>query len=381
MVSGNGVLIVPYALAAGGWWSLGLLFTISAAATYTSLLVKRCMEVDPRIKSYTHIGEYAFGEIGKIIVSIILYTDLYMVTTGFLILEGDNLNNLFPKLSLGIPIDGKSSFIILVALVLLPIVLFDNLSILAYISATGVFASILILVSVVWVGVFDGVGFHHVEDSGFFKWKGIPTAISLYMLCYSSHPVFPALYTSMQKKHDFSKVLLICFTLSTFIYVSMAVLGYLMFGSSVESQITLNLPTDKVSSQIAIYTTLITPIAKYALILKPIVISTEGWFSNEYQNSKCFKVTIRIVLLASQVVIALALPYFGYFMSLTGALLCSTASLTMPCLCYLKITSTNNSRPGFIQQLLIWCIVFLSIAILIFGTYTSLVDILAEITH
>uniref|UniRef100_A0A803MC65 Amino acid transporter transmembrane domain-containing protein n=1 Tax=Chenopodium quinoa TaxID=63459 RepID=A0A803MC65_CHEQI len=303
-ILGNGVLIVSYALASGGWSSLILLFAISVASTYTSLLVKRCMESDPRIKTYTHIGEYAFGRIGKIIVSIILYADLYMVSTSFLILEGDNLHNLFPKLSfkaLGIAIDGKSSFIILVALVLIPIILLDNLSILAYVSATGVFASVLILASVVWVGAVDGIGFHHGNDpgTGLINWKGIPTAISLYMLCYSSHPVFPALYTSMQRKQDFSKVLLLCFTFSSIIYFQWQF--------------------------------------------------PEGWFSSDYQKNKCFKVTVRMVLLASQVAISLALPFFGYLMSLTGALLCATASLTMPCLCYLKISSTNygSSRGQF----------------------------------
>lgn len=343
------------------------------------------MEFDPRIKSYIDIGNYAYGNIGKIIVSIILYLDLYMVTTGFLILEGDNLHNLFPLISfdiLGISsIDGKSSFIIVIAFVLAPFVLFDNLSILAYISATGVFASLLILGSVLWIALFDGIGFGNgIKDEVILNWKGLPTAISLYMLCYSSHPVFPALYTSMDNKRHFSKVLFLCFTLSTIVYVSMAVLGYLMFGSKVESQITLNLPTNKLSSQIAIYTTLITPLAKYALILKPIVITTEGWFSSNYQKNRWFKVVIRLILVATQVVIALRLPFFGYLMSFTGALLCATASLTIPCLCYLKISSNNFSQ-SLVERLLIWGIVGLSIVILVFGTYTSVVDILAEVAR
>lgn len=58
---GNGVLVMPYVLASGGWFSLLLFITISASATYTGLLVKRCMEANPRIKTYAHIGEYAFG--------------------------------------------------------------------------------------------------------------------------------------------------------------------------------------------------------------------------------------------------------------------------------------------------------------------------------
>ncbi|XP_010691504.2 amino acid transporter AVT1I [Beta vulgaris subsp. vulgaris] len=382
-ILGNGVILVPYALASGGWLSLILLFTISILATYTGLLVKRCMEVDPKIKSYSDIGEHAFGKIGKIIVSIVLYADLYMATTGFLILEGDNLHNLFPKVAIhafGISIDGKSSFIIIIALILLPTVLLDNLSIFAYISATGCLAALLVLASIVWVGAFDGVGFHQAQSATLLNWKGLPTSISLYMLCYTSHPVFPTLYTSMQKKHNFFKALLLSFAFSTFIYASMAILGYLMFGSTVESQITLNLPSHKVSSKIAIYTTVITPLVKYALLLKPVVITTEGWFSGKYIKNMFVRVVIRVILVATQVIVALALPFFGYLMALAGALLGATSSLTIPCLCYLKISSTKvNQR--LVERVLIWGIVCSSVLILVSGTYTSLVHIVEEIMH
>ncbi|XP_021717177.1 amino acid transporter AVT1I-like isoform X1 [Chenopodium quinoa] len=385
VILGNGILIVPYALAHGGWLSLILFIAIAAVATYTSLLLKWCMDVDPRIRTYSHIGEYAFGNAGKVIVSIVLYVELYMVTTSYLISEGDNLNKLFPGFSVGvfgIPIDGKSCFIVIVALILLPTVLLDSLSILAYISAVGVLASLLILGSVLWVGVFEGIiGFHQVKDHvPLFNWKGIPTAISLYMFCFSGQTVIPTVYISMQKKHHFSTALLLSFTFSAFVYVSMAVLGCLMFGSSVESQITLNLPTRKLSSEVAIYTTLITPLVKYALILKPVVVSTEGWFPSKYHNGRWFKYIVRLTLVATQVVIALALPFFGYLMSLMGALLCSVAALTIPCLCYLKISSTTSkSRPA--ERFFIWCIVCLSLVLLISGTYTSILDILVEITQ
>lgn len=165
------------------------------------------MDVDPTIKSYPDIGEHAFGNIGKILVTLVLYADLYMVITGSLILEGDNLHNLFPDLTvelIGISIDGKSSFIIIVALIVLPTVWLDDLSILAYISAGGVVASFVILISVIWVGAFEGIGF---ETKGeLFKLNGLPTAVSLFMFCYTAHPVFPPLYTSMRNKQQFSTV-------------------------------------------------------------------------------------------------------------------------------------------------------------------------------
>ena len=60
----------------------------------------------------------------------------------------------------------------------------------------------------------------------------------------------------------------------------MAVLGYLMFGQDVQPQVTLNLPTSQVSSKI--YTTLVGPIAKYALIVMPIANAIESRLPRYY---------------------------------------------------------------------------------------------------
>ncbi|XP_057525191.1 amino acid transporter AVT1J-like isoform X2 [Amaranthus tricolor] len=257
-LSGVGILSVPYALSSGGWGSLPLLFAVSMGAFYAGLLVKRCMEVDPTINSFIDIGDRAFGTAGRILVTMFMCAELYLVVTGFLIVEGDNLYNLFPKMEFnifGINFKGKKGFVILVALLITPSVWFTNYNILSYISATGVLASFVIILSVFCVGAFGGIGFQHKGE--FFNWSGIPTSASLYGFCYCAHPVFPNLYNSMQKKHNFTKVLVICFVWMTISYSSMAIIGYLMFGSKVYPEITLNLPTNKISSRAAIYTTLI----------------------------------------------------------------------------------------------------------------------------
>ncbi|MFS7970809.1 putative amino acid transporter, transmembrane domain-containing protein [Helianthus anomalus] len=247
--------------------------------------------------------------------------ELYLVATGFLILEGDNLSNLFPDMDFSYRIGAKSGFIVLVALIILPTIWLHNMNILSYISASGVIASMIILGSVFWDGAVDGVGFQ--EKGRVVNWSGIPSAISLYAFCYCAHPVFPTLYTSMRNQRQFSKVLFLCLALSTFAYSLMAVIRYLMYGSNVESQITLNLPTNNISSRVAICTTLITPIAKYALMLKPIVDSIEARFHASY-NKRIFSFFIRTILMLSTVIVALSLPFFGYLMSLVGALLSAT---------------------------------------------------------
>ncbi|XP_021622090.1 amino acid transporter AVT1I [Manihot esculenta] len=337
------------------------------------------MEVDSNIKTYPDIGERAFGSKGRLVISIFMYTELYLVATGFLILEGDNLENLFPNVELemaGFHIGARQKFVIIVALIILPTIWLDNLSVLSYVSASGVIASAIILCSIFWAGAFDGIGFH--EKGKLLNWDGIPTAVSLYAFCYCAHPVFPTLYTSMKNKHQFSNVLLVCFVACTISYASMAVIGYSMFGSAVESHVTLNLPTTKLSSRLAIYTALVNPISKYALMITPIVNVTRNWFP-WYCDKKPFNIFISTALLMSTVIVALAFPFFGFLMSLVGAFLSVTASILLPCLCYLKISGTYRTL-GF-EVAVIGGILVLGVVVVIFGTHTALLRILGHSDH
>ncbi|MBA0614530.1 hypothetical protein Godav_014820, partial [Gossypium davidsonii] len=125
----------------------------------------------------------------------------------------------------------------------------------------------------------------------------------------------------------------------------MAILGYLMFGSEVQSQITLNLPTNKLSSRIAIYTTLVNPISKYALMVTPIINATKAWFPY-HSNKRLFRHMVGTSVVMSTLLVALAVPFFGSLMSLVGAFLSINASVTLPCLCYLKISGSYQKFNG-----------------------------------
>ncbi|RDY13761.1 Amino acid transporter AVT1J, partial [Mucuna pruriens] len=169
-------------------------------------------------------------------------------------------------------IGGTTIFTIIVALIIWPSVLLEDLSLLSYaVSASGVLASSIFLISLVWNGTIDGTGFH--AKGTLFRLSGIPAAVSLYTFCSGAHALIPRLYISMRNKSQFSKVLFVCFLACTIVYAAVAVLGYLMFGQDVKSQVTLNLPSNKFSSHVAIFTTLVNPIAKYALYLTPTIIA------------------------------------------------------------------------------------------------------------
>lgn len=376
-LSGVGILSIPYALSKGGWLSLILLFTVASLCLYTGLLLQRCMEAHPFIKSYPDIGGLAFGYKGRTTIAIFMYLELYLVAVEFLILEGDNLDKLFPNTELeigGVKVHGKQLFVLITALVIWPTTWLRSLGVMAYVSAGGVVASVTVVGSVFWAGAIDGVGFH--EKGELVGWDGMPTAISLFTFCYCGHAVFPTLCNSMKDRSQFSKVLIVCFILSTISYGSMAILGYLMYGENLMSQITLNLPTRNISSKIAIYTTLINPLTKYAVIITPIATAIED--TPPFRNSRPVSFLVRTIIVISTVVVALTIPFFGYVMAFIGAFLSVTVSILLPCLCYIKINKTSQSFR--LEFMIIVGILVTGSAVSVMGTYTSVTQIVKRLT-
>lgn len=377
-LSGVGIISIPYALSQGGWFSLIILFGVAIVCCYTGILLRRCMDADPLIKTYPDIGQLAFGAKGRALVSTLMYLELYLVAVEFLILEGDNLHKLFPNASFhigGRTVGGKQCFVLLTALVIMPTTWLRSLGLMAYVSAGGVLASFVLIGSVFWAGEVDGVGFH--EKGMLWSWRGLPTTISLFTFCYCGHAVFPTLCNSMKDRNQFPKVLLVCFILSTISYGSMAVLGYSIFGQNLMSQITLNLPTQNMSSKIAIWTTLINPITKYAIIISPIATAIEDTYP--FRDSKSISLLIRSAILISTVVVALAVPFFGYVMAFIGSFLSVTVSILLPCLCYLNIF--KRYRRFGVELVLILSIVLVGTLVAVTGTYISLREIVKHMTR
>ncbi|XP_021807559.1 amino acid transporter AVT1I-like [Prunus avium] len=377
-LSGVGILSIPFALSEGGWLSLILLFLLALLCWYTGLLLQRCMDANLHIKTYPDIGDVAFGQKGRITISIFMYLELYLVAVEFLILEGDNLNQLFPNMGFnmaGIKVGGRQCFVLLTAVVILPTTWLKNLGLLAYVSAGGVLASAVLVACVFWVGAVDGVGFH--EGDVLLNMRGLPTCISLYLFCYCGHAVFPTLCNSMKDRSQFSKVLLVCFITSTITYGSMAVLGYLMFGQYLKSQVTLNLPIRKMSSRIAIYITIINPLTKYAIIITPIAAAIEE--ARPFRNSRVISILVRTLIVISTVLVALMVPFFSYVMAFVGAFLSVTVSVLLPCLFYLKINVA--ARRFGLELVTIIGIMVIGSLVGVVGTYTSLKEIVNRILN
>eukprot|EP00258_Populus_trichocarpa_P050876 XP_024466895.1 amino acid transporter AVT1C isoform X2 [Populus trichocarpa] len=312
VLCGVGILSTPYAAKEGGWLGLSILLIFAVLSFYTGMLLRDCLDSEPGLGTYPDIGQAAFGTAGRVVISIILYVELYACCVEYIILESDNLSSLFPNANIslgGFELDSHHFFALMTTLAVLPTVWLRDLSVLSYISAGGVIASVLVVLCLFWIGLIDNVGIH--SEGTVLNLGTLPVAIGLYGYCYSGHAVFPNIYTSMAQPNRFPAVLLACFGLCTLMYAGVAYMGYTMFGEKTESQFTLNLPQDLVASKVAVWTTVVNPFTKYALTMSPVAMSLEELIPSNHMKSHMYAICIRTALVISTLLVALSIPFFG----------------------------------------------------------------------
>uniref|UniRef100_A0A0D3EQL8 Amino acid transporter transmembrane domain-containing protein n=1 Tax=Oryza barthii TaxID=65489 RepID=A0A0D3EQL8_9ORYZ len=280
VISGIGMLFVPYALSQGGWLSLVLFTMVGANCFYTSNLINRCMRANHCIWSYLDIGH--------------------------------RLRRLWPDGYQPRHLHGKQLFVLTVAIVIL---------------------------STTWLKNLAGLGWRGRQNL-----SRLPTTLSLYFFVYFiGHGVFPTVYSLMKSKKDFPKVLLISSVLCSLNYAVTTLLRYLIYGEDVQAQVTLNLPSGKLYTRITILTTLITLLEKYGLEIQLIAMVIKEKLSlttaavTDAENNRQTRVLTSTAVVVSTVVLACTVPFFSYLMSFNRSSLNVTIAVLFPCLSYLKI--------------------------------------------
>ncbi|KAI3507411.1 hypothetical protein L1887_22396 [Cichorium endivia] len=373
VLCGIGLLSMPYAFKEGGWLCLLLLLLGGGISCYTGILIKLCLERYDGLQTYPDIGQAAFGFGGRICIAMVLYLELFSSCVEYLIMMNDSLSALFPLAQLdigGIHLDSHYLCAIISTLVILPTVWLRNLSLLSYISAGGVITLATVILCLLWLGVVDGIEY---QPSGTALEVGnLPVAVGLIGFCYGSHSVLPNIYTSMKEPSRFPSTVLISFSIGFVLYTAVGVFGYLMFGDDIKSQFTLNMPSHYLTSKIAAWTVVVTPVTKFALTLTPIAFGIEELLPPSHQSSHTISIFIRTALMFFTLLVALTVPYFGVVMALTGSVLMMLVSVIFPCACYLRLLRDQTTT---FEITICSLMIFAGLVSAIVGTYSSLASI------
>eukprot|EP00475_Leptophrys_vorax_P003183 TRINITY_DN1184_c0_g1_i1.p1 TRINITY_DN1184_c0_g1~~TRINITY_DN1184_c0_g1_i1.p1 ORF type:complete len:588 (-),score=146.50 TRINITY_DN1184_c0_g1_i1:457-2220(-) len=340
VIVGIGILGFPFAFKNAGWiGGTFLICFIMAATCYTAQLLGRCLGLRyPKLQSFSDIGREAFGIKMEYFIGFIFFVELFLACSAYIVLCGDNLEKLFPdKLT-------KEQWMIFVTAVILPSTWLTDLAMLSYLSVFGIFASTFLLVVVAVTGLQTPSApgsLLHPAPTVSFQLNSAPIALGLIMSGFAGHAVLPNIYHSMNKKEEYFSMVNWAYSIAFFLYVSMSVIGYMMFGDGVLQEITLNLQPG-ILCHAAVMMTIVNPITKYALTLNPIAINVESTIlmcQRRYTDecSSFNKILIRTAMTGLTLLTALYLPFFDRLMEFIGSFCSFTVSLIFPCLCILKL--------------------------------------------
>ncbi|KAL0137428.1 transmembrane amino acid transporter protein-domain-containing protein [Mucor lusitanicus] len=377
---GIGVLALPLAFRCAGWLCGTLIFLFCALSTnYTAKLIARCLDAWPNSTTYGDMGAAAFGDRVRTFVSVIFVVELMTIGVAMVVLLGDGIESLFPSvdmISLRI-----ASFMILTPM------LFLSIRKLAYTSLIGII-SCACLVTIV---IYDGLS--KKEKPGSLldpmptevipsELYNLPLSFGLMMSGFSGHAVFPAIYRDMENPKHYETMVNLTYVITVGVYITMAIAGYMMFGLETMQEITQNLAAtpgySKWVNRLAIWLIVLTPIAKYGLMMNPVCLTYELWITGyakveawcKFHSWRRHFITGSGKIAASLLVILIAtvFPGFDRVMSLLGALFSFGISAIFPLICYIKLFQSEISAKEYV---LIYTLLATSTAMAVAGTIWS----------
>ena len=235
ILMGVGMLGLPFVFKSAGWLGGMLVTVILGFITWrTAILIGRQLNGDHRpsnffddspfkspiipgsapgartrtpMTSFPQIAREAFGDRGSILLSSILYFELFSCLCIFLVTVGDHLVILYPSIS-------KTIHMLLSTVALtIPTAFLKTPRLLSYLSMVGTFATASVILAVLASAIVEGdISERAAEQRGMeitgpthSPWcaSGLPTALGLIAYTFSGHAIVPSIYLA----HDFDCVL------------------------------------------------------------------------------------------------------------------------------------------------------------------------------
>ena len=166
----------------------------------------------------------------------------------------------------------------------------------------------------------------------------------------------------MRHPHKYKTAVNLTYLVTSFLEISLAVTGYIMFGEGAKDEITSNIVTTngypRWLSIVVVVAIAIIPITKVPLNVRPIISTVEmmcglGWHTStddaaiaatSHLRDVLVRVCIRTGVVVIIIVIAILVPSFDRIMSLMGSFACFSICMVLPCVFGMKLFSKDMSR-------------------------------------
>jgi len=385
--AGAAVLGLASATNNSGWSGIALLLFCSIITNYTAHIIgtiimaaKAKNTTTKEISSFSDIAEVAFGKLGRAVSNFSIYVTLIGVIIIYLILIGQLLNGLFPCFPHGF-------FTLAVGVIMMPIVVIIKSMKEAkwssyFALSTTYIATILALILA--LSFYLGDDYENKSQNNDFSTTPFKSTIALgfstYVFSLGAHPIFPNLYEELNNKQQWGMVVNLGWIIVCALYFATAIIGYLIFGNSLNGNDTLLATLGKFIGPHPIVHIGEILFCAHFICAIPIFATPCFYALNEHLKSikKPFlgdKLN-RIVIIFVLIIIAIFFPYFSDIMGLISDISTSLAVLILPALFYWKLCKTT-----LIEKIWLVIIIFFGLAGSMIGIYQSVEDLVTNVQN
>lgn len=358
-MAGSGVLALPEAIANAGWCGIAMLVICCINCLYAGICLGKCWTMlEERYEEYKEKNRYPYAAIAfvasgkkmRYLVSFCNDFTLFGVATVFLLLASQLIGSLAEKWGISF-----CYWVLILAVILCPIM---------WLGTPEDFwpAAILALVTTFVACILLFVALLKADNEPAKVEYAPPTVLSFFLafgtilFAFGGASSFPTFQNDMRDKTQFPAAASIGFGLLLFIYLPVAVLGYVTYGTGVDkdknpflkSDIIQSLPNTYMKSAIEI---LLSFHLMFAFLL--VINAPAQEFEEFFKVPKRFgwkRCLLRSGMMLLIVFVAESLPRFGKVLNFVGG---STTTLTtsiFPCYFYLKLCAMSSDNPQWPQR-------------------------------
>lgn len=406
ILMGVGMLGLPFVFKSAGWLGGMVVTIVLGGITWrTAILIGRQLNGDHRpsnffddspfkspvipgsapgarirspMTSFPQIAREAFGHRGSIVLSSILYFELFSCLCIFLVTVGDHLVILFPSVS-------KTIHMVLSSAALtIPTAFLRTPRLLSYLSMVGTFATASVILAVLASAVVEGdiseqaavkkgielTGPTHIT----WCFSGLPTALGIIAYTFSGHAIVPSIYSSMERPQDFERMIGTSFLIVIGSCCVVAFSGYYMFGSAVDDQVTLSLERNSsavLAMKCLTWLMILTASSKFTLTMFPLALGVEEIVAPFIPNDKIMAATdsiIKLSLIVLSLLVAIFVPSFSFICALVGLICTMAVSVIFPAAAHLVLFGNQMSMWEKSGN---WIFVLVGIMVAVVGTIAT----------
>ncbi|XGW04256.1 hypothetical protein V3C99_015424 [Haemonchus contortus] len=344
-LAGGGLVALPTAMIQSEFYpGLAISVVMMAVVTYTAyalglswnILLNTWPEYREHCrKPYPEIGYRAMGRIVKILVSICIDITQFGIAVVYLLLASKNIHDMIKTFS---DADFSYCFVVLIlAACLLPITFLKSPQDFWWAVVIAMITTSCAVVLIIIGASLDYGLCSHYTGMPSYQPKNFFLALGTLLFAYGGHSAFPTIQHDMKNPAEFTKSVILAFTVMGVMYGPVCIMGFLTYHDSIRDSIIPSIQTVWIQQAINILIT-VHCILTLTIVFNPLNQELEDLFHCPHHFG-WQRALIRTGTMLAVAFIAETIPNFGPLLDLFGGSTLTLTSVILPCLFYLYLNA------------------------------------------